>query len=1608
MDKKQNSNQQEKENDTTNKNSDSKKEETSNTYNEEENFLFNLIKESLLEEKDKEKDKQKEKDKNTLLNKLPNVESGFLSSSLTKLQNGDDMDIMSELMLLCEHLSLSSDQIGDNPNMPKILEEICKNLEKVYLPEIIIYSLQCINYILDINPGLTSVIKRIGAIPKIIALITSMEDTACLELIVSVFEKISFENSFLLLENNVFLSLLNVIDFLAFPQRKSIMKTCLNISVNSLTIKQFDLYIKPALEQLCSLTKFSEDNGHINEKAILIFYNIIVLLNQGFYFNNNPELENVISKYTFMDNFCEILKLYFIHNNKKITADLVKKILKVINIMFQVSKKQTDKLLSLGILDIVVEIIHHEFNDVISNNENNKISNEANNINSNTAKLSASFYTELFSLLTSLFPNSEKEKKEKDEKILRKENEKYYNFLSENIIKPLVDNIMTKSSCSTLNNLIKLIFAFSKTSSKEYIENYLNPKQMAQIISKLLDTKYEPYVNDLISLLEIFMTKVPEHFIKNFIREGIVENIKNYKFEKEEKKDNEKIKKMKKKKEDKNIKDNKDKDKDKEDSFSDILDAENNYSEGYYDMENDNDDNYDDNDNYIDDLNDSGKDDDNFKKKEEIKTEVKKEDEITKEEIKKEETNKEIKKEEEIKKKEEPNKEEIKKEEYLEKFELKFTDLSKDLENKSIFEQQKLLKEILERTKRLKNKESDLMNKGKKVFLEIKMKEFIEKFLTDEKIKSFLEKVKFKELINLKNTLISLEKELKSANESNDQNQIKNILEKILSILCEPKNEITLFELENSNILIGLCNYFEPIFKTQYDKLHIENDNELHKNIKMNELIPSPLIKNKNIFEKANLFLQCLAENKNKLINYIKLLQFSITSMNCFTMVVDSQSNYNLNIYYNQSKTDEKKISLRVIYSEEPYKEKIENNKTIEDKNFMEKLKEYNKALISMKEVKFLLNENSVFDDMSSILLSNTNVTFVANETYDVIVVYFLKLKVDSAEEKFAINENWKHRELKKELLKKYGRTKGPIYFDSPIYFGIDFKKKEKVQNEEKKEERDIDKKIIDFIEYLSPFNEDISGYNHFIDINKILFIKEYHTDILYSKSLYEIKRLMPSLFLLSIMYLSLKKYRTIFNLNENWFKNWQEWNDLFINSKVNLLISKASMDGYSVSRSSTPSWCKNISYDCGFLTKFEFRSLLYKVSFDQRRSLINLQNYFKSIDPNYPHEYNITIEKSMRLKIIVERDKILDHGFTLLNDAVTSKFFGFLEFEYKGEIGNGLGPTLEFFNLIFEKLREEKYLWYKTTDGSWYPNVGLNENETGIKMFKLLGYIIGRAIYDDRLIDIPLSRVFWNLILERPVLFEDIEIIDKNLFKALNDFKSLLKQKNDLLKSEPNLTGEEIENRILYNNNKLSSLDIYFTFPGSDLELKEGGANILLSMQNIEEYINLIYDFIFYKGISRVCSAFRDGFCLITGVYNLKCFTSLELEEFICSSREVKWDENILYENLKPEHGYTKNSRIFDDLIKFMCKLDKLGQRQFLIFTTGTSRLPIGGFKALSPKLTIVKKTFEKGDIPDNYLPTVMTCQNYLKLPEYSNYEILEKKMLLAMREGGKEFNLS
>ncbi len=66
-------------------------------------------------------------------------------------------------------------------------------------------------------------------------------------------------------------------------------------------------------------------------------------------------------------------------------------------------------------------------------------------------------------------------------------------------------------------------------------------------------------------------------------------------------------------------------------------------------------------------------------------------------------------------------------------------------------------------------------------------------------------------------------------------------------------------------------------------------------------------------------------------------------------------------------------------------------------------------------------------------------------------------------------------------------------------------------------------------------------------------------------------------------------------------------------------------------------------------------------------------------------------------------------------------------------------------------------------------------------------------------------------------------------------------------------------------------------------------------------------------------------------------------------------------------------------------------------------------GFKNLSPKMTVVKKsTNDISESPNSYLPTVMTCQNYLKVPDYSSYEIFKQRFTTAIYEGLNAFHLS
>ncbi len=109
-----------------------------------------------------------------------------------------------------------------------------------------------------------------------------------------------------------------------------------------------------------------------------------------------------------------------------------------------------------------------------------------------------------------------------------------------------------------------------------------------------------------------------------------------------------------------------------------------------------------------------------------------------------------------------------------------------------------------------------------------------------------------------------------------------------------------------------------------------------------------------------------------------------------------------------------------------------------------------------------------------------------------------------------------------------------------------------------------------------------------------------------------------------------------------------------------------------------------------------------------------------------------------------------------------------------------------------------------------------------------------------------------------------------------------------------------------------------------------------------------------------------------------------------------------------KADHGYESGSRIIQILIEMLCGFNRQERRQFLSFVTGSPRLPLGGFKALEPSLTIVRKTVASTENVNNCLPSVMTCAHYLKVPEYRDISAMRGRFLFAMKEGQGSFHLS
>ncbi|KAM9146916.1 E3 ubiquitin-protein ligase HECTD1 isoform 5-T5 [Pangshura tecta] len=265
---------------------------------------------------------------------------------------------------------------------------------------------------------------------------------------------------------------------------------------------------------------------------------------------------------------------------------------------------------------------------------------------------------------------------------------------------------------------------------------------------------------------------------------------------------------------------------------------------------------------------------------------------------------------------------------------------------------------------------------------------------------------------------------------------------------------------------------------------------------------------------------------------------------------------------------------------------------------------------------------------------------------------------------------------------------------------------------------------------------------------------------------------------------------------------------------------------------------------------------------------------------------------------------------------------------------------------------------------------------------------------------------------------WEDFELVNPHRARFLKDIKDLAVKRRQIL-SNKGLSEDEkntkLQELMLKNPSgsgpplSIEDLGLNFQFCPSSrvygftaVDLKPNGEDEMVTIDNAEEYVELMFDFCMQTGIQKQMDAFRDGFNRVFPMEKLSSFSYEEVQMILCGNQSPSWAAEDIINYTEPKLGYTRDSPGFLRFVRVLCGMSSDERKAFLQFTTGCSTLPPGGLANLHPRLTVVRKV----DATDASYPSVNTCVHYLKLPEYSSEEIMRERLLAATMEKGFHLN--
>ncbi|THX23570.1 hypothetical protein D6C77_05660 [Aureobasidium pullulans] len=484
-----------------------------------------------------------------------------------------------------------------------------------------------------------------------------------------------------------------------------------------------------------------------------------------------------------------------------------------------------------------------------------------------------------------------------------------------------------------------------------------------------------------------------------------------------------------------------------------------------------------------------------------------------------------------------------------------------------------------------------------------------------------------------------------------------------------------------------------------------------------------------------------------------------------------------------------------------------------------------------------------------------------------------------------------------------------------------------------------------------------------------------------------------------------------------------------FVNTKLTAKLNRQLEEPLIVASNCLPTWSEDLARLYPFLFPFETRHFfLQSTSFGYSRSMTRWQNAQSETESRRHRDERPFLGRLQRQKVRISRSRILESAIKVMELYGSSP--SILEVEYFEEVGTGLGPTLEFYSTVSREFSKKKIkLWRENEsiagDDYAFGMRGLfpapmsdeqSNKENGkrvLHLFKMLGKFVARSMLDSRIIDVSFNPTFFRIgagnSAVKPSLGA-VASVDRDLANSLRPLARCARAKQ-AIQEDGNLTAEQksqaIKN-IRIEKASIEDLGLDFTLPGyPGVELQPNGSEIDVTIENVELYVEKVIDFTLGCGVQKQVDAFSAGFSQVFPYSALKAFTPDELV-MLFGRADEDWSLETLMDSIKADHGFNLDSASVKNLLQTMSEFTLPERRDFLQFVTGSPKLPIGGFKSLTPMFTVVCKPNELPLMPDDYLPSVMTCVNYLKMPNYSTQEVLRAKLSVAIKEGQGAFHLS